>query len=173
MDFLELARSRFSCRVFAPTPLTRPQIESLLEAARWAPNGGNLQPWRFVVVQSPTLRRGLAAAAYSQRFIGDAPAVIVACALPEVSGLHYGERGRTLYCLQDTAAAVQTILLAATALGLGACWVGAFDEDAVSSLLTLPAGWRPVTLVPVGTPRERAPRRHRQPVEEITVWLSS
>ena len=163
-------RQRFSCREFLPDPVPREFIEAMLEAAVWAPNGGNLQPWRFVVVLSPAHRRALAHAAYGQSFVAAAPAVIVICAVPEESARHYGQRGRELYCLQDTAAATENLLLAATQLGLGSCWVGAFDERAVARGLDLPDGWRPVAMIPVGFPAEEAGRRSRRPLAEVTVW---
>jgi nitroreductase len=170
MDASTLFRQRFSCRRYRQDPVPRATIEAMLEAAIWAPSGGNLQPWRFAVVLSPGLRRALASAAYGQSFVAAAPAVIVVCAVPEESARHYGPRGRELYCLQDTAAATENLLLAATELGLGACWVGAFDERAVARELALPDGWRPVAVVPVGFPAEQASSRSRRPLLDVTVW---
>jgi len=170
MSSLKLFQRRFSCRSFAPDPIPRQTLTALLEAARWAPNGGNLQPWRFVVVEDAECRAELAAAAFRQRFLADAPAVIVVCAVPEESGRRYGQRGRELYCLQDTAAAAQSILLAATDLGLGTCWVGAFDEAAVAQCLNIDRGIRPVALIPVGTPTQGPGSRSRLPLDAITSW---
>ena len=81
-----------------------------------------------MVVKQPDLRKRIAAAAHDQDFIETAPVSIVVCAEPERSAARYGNRGAALYCLQDTAAAIQNILLTATAYGLGTCWVGAFDQ---------------------------------------------
>jgi nitroreductase len=145
-------------------------VKAVLEAARWAPNGGNLQPWRFVVVLDAAMRRGIAGAAYGQTFLAQAPVVITVCAVPAESASKYGARGRELYCLQDTAAAAQNILLAATERGLGSCWVGAFDEAAISRVLGLPASWRPVALIALGQPAETEPQRSRRPLDEITLW---
>ena len=170
MDGRTLIRRRFSCRRYGPGPVRRETLEALIEAATWAPSGGNLQPWRFVVVLSAGLRRALAGAAYGQSFVAAAPAVFVVCAVPEESARHYGPRGRDLYCIQDTAAATENLLLAATDLGLGACWVGAFDERAVAQGLDLPDGWRPVALVAVGSPAEEATRRSRRPLSDVTIW---
>jgi nitroreductase len=166
-----LFQRRFSCRDFDPTPLDREVVEAVLEAARWAPNGGNLQPWRFVVVIDPARRRAVAGAAYGQGFLVQAPVVITVCAVPEESATEYGRRGRELYCLQDTAAAAENILLAATELGLGSCWVGAFDEAAISRVLDLSGSWRPVALIALGHPAEAEARRSRRPLAEITRWL--
>jgi len=166
-----LFRDRFSCRTFAPDQIPRAQVEELLDAARWAPTGGNLQPWRFVVVTGAARKTDLAAAALDQVFIATAPVVIVVCALPHQSGRTYGDRGRELYAVQDTAAATQNLLLAATATGLAACWVGAFDEERVRLILGLQRSWRPVALVPVGLPAEVPSRRSRRPLADIVVWL--
>lgn len=161
---------RFSCRRFDSTPLDRETIEAVLEAARWAPNGGNLQPWRFVVVLDPARRSAIAGAAYGQSFLAQAPVVITVCAVAGESASKYGSRGRELYCLQDTAAAAENILLAATDGDLGSCWVGAFDEAAVARVLELARSWRPVALIALGWPAETEPRRSRRPLSDITMW---
>lgn len=168
---IDLFRERSSCRAFAPDPIPRDTVTGLLEAARWAPSGGNLQPWRFVVVTGPARRRELASAALGQAFIAQAPVVIVVCVVVEDSGRVYGDRGRELYALQDTAAATENLLLAATRAGLGACWVGAFDEHRVRRTLDLDPGWRPVAVVPLGRPAEAPGRRSRRPLADIVVWV--
>lgn len=166
-----LYRRRRSCRHFADEPVPRELLLELLEAARWAPSGGNLQPWRFVVVHDADRRRQLVGACLGQGFVAEAPVVIVVCALPEVSALHYGNRGRNLYCLQDVAAATQNMLLRGTELGLGVCWVGAFDEVAVARVLGLEASWRPLVVVPVGWACDHPREGSRLPLERLVVWL--
>jgi nitroreductase len=169
MGILDTIRGRRSVRTFTDDDVTREQIDRLLEAARWAPSGGNLQPWVFVVVTSPEVKAELAAAAFGQKFVADAPAVIgVAAAPPKNSP--YGDRGCQLYCLQDTAAAVQNILLAARDMGLGTCWVGAFDDDAVARGLRLKDDERPVALIPVGVPAGEG-RSDRKPLAEVVRWI--
>jgi nitroreductase len=165
-----LFRRRFSCRAFTAEPLTPAEVEALVEAAVWAPSAGNLQPWRVLVISDRILRQALARAALEQGFVAQAPVVFVMCAVPEESARRYGDRGRNLYCLQDTAAAVENLLLAATDLGLGSCWVGAFDEVAASRALQLPAGWRAVALVPVGHKAEEPGRRRRRPTQEVVLY---
>lgn len=169
-EVMELIKQRRSVRRFRSEPVPEALVRQLLEAACWAPSAGNLQPWKFYVVTDGRAREGLAAGA-DQRFVGQAPVVIVVCAVPERSASHYGERGRSLYCLQDTAAATENILLAATAMGLGGCWVGAFREDMVRMALSLPPGEWPVALIPLGYPatEPRAPRRH--PLETVVQWI--
>jgi len=104
--------------------------------------------------------------------VGQAPVVIVVCADPTRSASRYSGRGSELYCLQDTAAATENILLGVTALGLGACWVGAFDERAATTVLDLPSHLRPVVMIPIGHPSERSVRRTpRRPLSEITTFI--
>lgn len=167
---LETIKKRRSIRRFRNDPVPQEALRELLEAACWAPSAGNLQPWEFYVVTNVALKRDLAAAA-SQRFVGEAQVVIVVCVVPERSAIHYGERGRKLYCLQDTAAAIQNILLAATSLGLGACWVGAFREERVIEALGLHPGKRPVALIPVGYPATEPRPTPRFSVDEVTEWI--
>jgi nitroreductase len=173
MDFWQVLQDRYSVRGFDPAVDVPPEtVARLLEAALRAPSAGNRQPWHFYVVRSPETRQGLAAAAYDQDFVAQAPVAIVVCADAEQSAGRYGDRGRTLYCLQDTAAATEHILLAAVALGLGSCWVGAFDEARAARVLNLPGHRRPVAILPIGKPA-RAPARRtpRQPPEQVVSYI--
>jgi len=167
--FFELIQSRRSIRAFHPDEVPEKLLTKILTAAIWAPTGGNVQPWHFYLVRSQLGREQLAAAALNQGFISQAPAVIVVCADLDLARRSYKQRGITLYCIQDTAAATQNMLLAAHALGLGACWVGAFAEDQVARLLALPPNHRPVALVAIGRPAERpAPPGRRRLLEVFT-----
>jgi len=163
MDVLEAIRGRRSTRAFESEDVSPEIVSKLLDAARLAPSAGNIQPWEFIVVRKPEIKRALAEAALDQTFIEEAPVVIVVCANENRSSYGYGMRGKTLYCIQDTAAAIQNILLAAYSFGLGTCWIGAFREEEAREILKIPHGVRPVAIVPVGVSAE-APlppdRRH-------------
>lgn len=161
---------RRSIRSYTREGISKEDVEALIEAARLAPSAGNLQPWEFVAVTDPEIKRRIAEAALGQYFIAQAPVVIVVCALPSRSAVRYGRRGSELYCLQDTAAAVENILLTAAANGLGTCWVGAFNEERVAKVIRAPRGARPIALIPVGHPAERPPRRPRRSLSEILHW---
>lgn len=167
MDVFDTIKNRRSIRSYDERPVTEAQIETLIEAASFAPSAGNIQPWEFVIVTDPGIKAQLAAAALDQAFIAEAPVVIVVCANETRSQQGYGSRGVNLYCIQDTAAAIQNLLLAAYALGLGTCWVGAFQEHAATSALNLPSHVRPVGIIPVGIPAERRPPRRRRPMTDI------
>jgi nitroreductase len=167
MDVLKAVRGRRSIRAFKSKKVTQETVEQLLNAASWAPSAGNIQPWEFIVVQKPEIKRALAEAALDQTFIEEAPVVIVVCANKNRSSQRYGIRGKTLYCLQDTAASIQNILLTAYSLGLGTCWVGAFREEKAREILKIPQGIRPVAIIPVGYPAETPPPRNKRPISQI------
>ncbi len=141
-------------------------VEKLVDSARWAPSAGNTQPWRFIIVRKPEIKRKLAAAV-GQSFVEEAPIVIVVCADEDRSSMRYGVRGKTLYCIQDTAAAIQNIHLAAYSLGLGTCWIGAFREEEARRILKIPRGVRPVAIIPVGYAAEAPSPRSRRSLSQI------
>jgi len=168
MDVLEAIKGRRSIRAFKSEDVPEEIVNRLIEAACWAPSAGNIQPWEFVIVREGDTKRKLVDAALGQEFIGEAPVVIVICANEERSARGYGSRGKTLYCIQDTAAAIQNIHLAAYAFGLGTCWVGAFSEEHVREALKIPHGIRPVAIIPVGYPNESPqPPRRRSPQQVV------
>lgn len=151
---LEVIFSRFSCRTFSKDPVPSEDRKRLRKAMRWAPSAGNAQPWIFYEILDPQTKKALARVAWNQKFVADAPVVYAVCAVPAVAERAYDDRGRELYVFQDTSAAVMNLIFAATALGYGTCWVGAFDEKKVSMLLNVEPGLHPVALVPVGRPAE-------------------
>ncbi|MBN2493217.1 MAG: nitroreductase family protein [Deltaproteobacteria bacterium] len=166
-SLLDVMRTRRSVRSFRPEAIDDRTIARLLTAATWAPTAGNAQPWYFYVTREEYVRRKLAEAALGQVFVAQAPMVIICCADLERARAAYKLRGETLYCIQDTAAATQNLLLMAHALGLGACWVGAFDENAVIDVLYLPKHHRPLALVPVGYPAQNPVDPGRLPLHKV------
>jgi nitroreductase len=152
MDVLEAIRKRRSVRDFLDREIPPAIVERLEEALIRAPSAGNLQSRRFYFVKDPAVKKRLVRAALGQRFIAQAPLVVVGCADARISR-RYGERGVFLYSIQDVSASIMTMMLAATAAGLGTVWVGAFDEEGVSGALDLPDHLRPVAIVPVGYPK--------------------
>jgi nitroreductase len=173
MDFWQVLDKRRSVRDFdSSVEVSDEAVERLLQAAIQAPSAGNRQPWHFYVVRDAKVRQGLAGAAFGQSFVAEAPVAIVVCADPEQSAARYAQRGRDLYCLQDTAAAAEHILLAAVSLGLGGCWVGAFDEGRAAKVLGLPSTLRPVAILPIGKPAgESGIRTSRRAVREVASFV--
>src|SRR5664280_1693096 len=135
MEFTEVLAKRRSVRHFNnKLDIAEADVRALIEAAVTAPTAGNIQPWRFTVVRSAEARERLAAALH-QRWATAAPVVIVVSVDPRPCAARYSDRGERLYCIQDTAAAVENILLAAVDKGLASCWIGAFDSEAVQRAL--------------------------------------
>jgi nitroreductase len=155
VEYFEVIARRHSVRTYKPEPLPEEQIVQCLEAARSAPSWRNSQCWRFIIVQDRSVIEQLAA----QRIYGypinnwltSAPAVVVACADPRESGRH----GDLPYWAVDTAIAMENLVLAATALGLGTCWVAGFDEAAICRLLGIPEPIRVVAYTPLGFPADK------------------
>ncbi len=168
MDVFECIMKRRSIRAFKRETIPEDDLLKILNAAIWAPSAGNLQSWEFIIVRNHDKKVQLAEAAYGQYFIVDAPVIIVVCGNKERSASRYGERGSSLYVIQDTAAATQNMLLAAYALGYGTCWVGAFNESEVKEILNLPDHIRPLVIIPIGKPDEKPVAPERMPIEKVT-----
>ena len=162
----ELLGRRQMVRRFRADPVPDEVVERLVRAARRAPSAGHTQPWAFVVVRDTGKRKALAKAALGQRFIAEAPVVIVACADRARSQQRYGEEG-DYYAVLDTGFASLFLLLAVVEEGLGACFVGALDAAEVSRLLELPPPVRPIAVIPVGVPAERPRAMKLRRTEEI------
>ncbi len=171
MEFNELVKKRRSVRSYKQREVSDMMISGLLEAARWAPSAGNLQPWHFVVVKNKEVKEKLAQKAYGRDWLATAPVIIIVCAIPDISAEQYSKRGRNLYCIQDTAAAIQNILLSAKEQGLGSCWVGAFDEDMCSQILGLSERKRPVAMISVGYPAKEQSPPERKALENIVDYV--
>lgn len=167
MDVFDAIKGRRSVRAFKPTPVKEGDLQKILEAAQQAPSAGHCQPLELVVVKDSSQKERLVRAALGQSFIAEAPVVIVVCANVERSLSRYGERGANLYSIQDTAAAIQNIHLAAYALGYATCWIGAFDEGQAAKVVNAPAGIRPVAMIPLGKPAEKPSPPHRVQLEKI------
>lgn len=170
MELSKAIQTRQSIRAFQDKAVPGNVIDTILNAAIKAPSEGNLQPWRFFVVTNERVKQNLAIAALDQMFITEAPVVVVVC-IDLTATAPYGTRGKELYSIQSTAAAIENILLTVTSLGLGACWVGAFREEKVSAILDLDNNVRPVALIPMGYPAEHPPSRGRKLVKDVTFFV--
>jgi len=169
-DCSSMIKSRIAIRKFKNATIPDNDINEIIEIGTKAPSAGNCQPWRIVVVKDTVTREKLAEAAWGQGFVAKAPVILAVCAVPAESKERYGERGETLYVLQDTAALTTSLLLGAHFKGYGACWVGAFDEETVTMVLNVPAEMKPVALITIGIPDGPVPKkRKRRPLSEILV----
>ncbi|HLG24124.1 MAG TPA: nitroreductase family protein [Candidatus Nanoarchaeia archaeon] len=138
MDVAACIRSRRSVRKYKPVDIPWDNVVQILESGRHAPFAGNIQNCKFIVCKNEDKRVAIAEACSKQYWMQDAPIHIVIVAEPEKSERYYGTRGSRLYTIQGAAAVIQNMLLTAHSLGLGACWVGAFDEEEIRRLCNLP-----------------------------------
>jgi len=168
MEVFEAIKKRRSVRNFLEKEIPREKEERLIEALRLAPSAGNLQSRRFYFVKDKDRKEKLAEAAIFQNFISVAPLVVVGCADLRIEK-HYGERGKNIYAICDVAVAIENMMLEATELGLGTCFVGAFDEKKVINILNLPKNLKPIAIVPVGYPDGIPPATDRKPKEELII----
>jgi nitroreductase len=168
MDFLELVEARGSVRSYDPRPVEPEKLARVLEAVRLAPSGSNRQPWRFVVVQEAETRERLVAACANQSFIAGAPVVVAGVGLMPDRVMRCGVPGDPV----DLAIALTHLSLAAASEGLGTCWIGAFDQDAVRDVLGIPKDVRVIELMTLGYPdaAARVRSKTRKSLDEIICY---
>jgi nitroreductase len=172
MEIIGAIKKRRSVRKFDEAKkVTDKQIETLLEAARWAPSAGNLQSYLIVVVQKKRIKEKLAEIANGQDFVAKASVVFVVCGDGKRSASRYGTRGENFYSIQDATLAAYSLWLTAVEMGLAGCWVGAFNEESVIKILGLEKNFRPVAILPVGYPAESPTPPSRRSVSEISKKL--
>ncbi len=166
MSVYELMRQRCSTREFTDQPVERTQILQILEAARVAPSAANHQPWHFIVLQETEIKRQV-----SSHWGDKSPVIIVICG--DHTQSWHRKDGKD-HCDIDIAIAVDHMTLMAAELGLGTCWVCAFNAPRTTEVLELPETLEPIALLPLGYPVELAdPDRHetqRKPLAEIVSW---
>ena len=168
MDLAEAIKKRRSIRKYLTRKVENDKLDRVLEAARLAPSAKNLQEWRFVVVRDEGRRKRLAEAAKGQTFVGEAPVVIAACATVTDYVMTCGQLTYPI----DLAIALEHMVLAAAAEGLGTCWIGAFYEEEVKKILNIPPEVRVVALLPLGYPDESPHPRPRKEIGEIVAFES-
>ena len=164
MDLLEAVKTRRSIRSYQDKPVEEQKLLRILEAARLSPSAVNFQPWDFIVVKDSTAKQRLSKA-YTRPWFAKAPIIIVTCATPEKAWKR--SDGEEFWKI-DAAIATQTLILAATAEGLGTCWIGAFDEKKAKEALGIPENVRVVAMTPLGYAAEQKGQvSERRPLAEI------
>jgi nitroreductase len=166
MDVMEAIRRRRSIRSYAGREVEDEKLNAVLEAGRLAPSANNRQEWKFVVVKDKALRGKLSDAAKGQRFVAEAPVVIVACAVETEKVMSCGQLAYPI----DLAIAVDHMTLKAVEEGLGTCWIGAFYEDKVKSAIGIPENVKIVALLPLGYPASVSSNYMRKPLDEIVCY---
>ena len=166
MDVLEAIKTRRSIRSYLPKEVEREKLDQILEAARLAPSGANRQEWKFIVVTEPGLRRELAGITRGQSFVTDAPVVIAAVATDPKVTTGSGEPAHRI----DVSIAVDHMTLAAHALGLGTCWIGAFDQRGAERVLGVPKTAEVIVLLTLGYAAQEGAFRGRKAIGEIVSY---
>jgi len=150
MDGLNCIFNRRSIRKYLKKPVEFDKIAVILKAGSKAPSAGNLQDYRFIVLTDKVVIRHVANHCTEQYWIAQAPVAIVVCTDIDRTEAYYGLRGQRLYSIQDAAAAMENMLLAAYDLGLGSCWIGSFEEEYISDALNIPDNIRPQGIITLG-----------------------
>lgn len=163
MDVFEAISQRRSIRTFKHTEIEEAKLRKVLEAARLAPSASNRQKWKFVLVRDPETRAKLAGTTYGQQWVGEAPAIVVACATEGKDVMTCGQTTHTV----DVSIACTMMMLEAWEQGLGTCWLGTFSEVGVKKVLDIPPHMRVVTMLPLGYPNEAPSQRPRNAFDEI------
>ncbi len=145
MDVFEAVQRRKSVRSYESKPISAEVMNRVLESARLSPSASNRQPWHFIVVKDMEKKKALSTGIFA-KFLHEAAAIIVACGDEKVSPKWY---------IVDTTIATQTMVLTATAEGLGTCWIGSFNEADVKKLLDIPDGFRVIALLPIGYAKDK------------------
>lgn len=166
MDVLTAIKGRRSIRSYQQTGIEAEKLEKILEAGRLAPSANNTQEWKFILVTKPESKQQLVTAAMGQRFVGEASAVIVACAIESEKVMTCGQYAYSI----DLAIAVAYMTLEAHEQGLGTCWLGAFKEQEVKRLLEIPDNIRVVAMFTLGYPKETPPARPRKNLNQIVCY---
>ncbi|MFH1132860.1 MAG: nitroreductase family protein [Nanoarchaeota archaeon] len=168
MDVFEAIRSRRSIRNYLDKEVDWELLGRVIEAAKQAPSAGNQQNWKFIVVTDKAKRASVSEACLQQYWMQMAPVHIIVCTEPQKARQFYGIRGERLYSIQNCAAAIQNLSLAAHALGLGTCWIGAFDEEMLKRVVGIPDYVRPQAIITLGYPAGKVEEPWEYRVYDVT-----
>ena len=163
MDVFTAISQRRSVRAYKATDVEEDKLKKVLEAGRLSPSSSNRQEWKFIIVKNKEAKKKLANAAFGQGFIGEAPVVLVACATESKAIMACGQPAYTV----DVSIACAFMILQAYELGLGTCWIGAFNEGEVKKILKVPEAIRVVAMTPLGYPNQSPSQRVRKGLNQI------
>jgi nitroreductase len=163
MDFIDLINKRYSVRAYQSNPVEEEKLQQVLGAARLAPTAANRQPIQFIIIHTAGRESDLKRI-YSAGWFCKAPLVICACAVPSQA---WSRMDKKNYGDVDVTIAMDHLILAATSLGLGTCWVAAFDPGAAREVLGLPEGVEPIAFTPLGYPDDRPRPKKRKPLSDL------
>jgi len=163
MEFSELIAKRYSVRAYKPDPVEDGELQQVLQAARLAPTAANRQPFQIIVIHTAGREAELKRIYNSDWFV-QAPLVICACGIPAQSWVRRDGRN---YNDVDVAIAMDHLILAAANVGLGTCWIAAFDATAARRVLHLPDDVEPIAFTPLGYPADQPGPKKRKLLFEL------
>ena len=163
MNFYDAVKTRRSVRQYRGTPVPSEKLDRIWEAVRWAPSACNLQPWRFLLVKSAEMRERTRCVL--QDWVITAPLVVVALGNRTTA---WRRDGVSIHAV-DVAIAMEHLVLAAAAEGLGTCWICAYNRTALQDALGIAPEWEAVAVTPLGYADDPAPRTDRKPLADM-VW---
>ncbi len=169
MELKQAISARYSVRKFLDKEVPIDLIAKILEVARFAPSSGNTQCWKFILVQDKNKKASIANACLEQSWIASAPLLIVVCNQHSKATSLYGKLGK-MFSIQDCAIISSYLQLLAVDNGLGSCWIGAFDNEAVQNILQIPEDIDPEIILALGYPAEEMPQRNRSEIEYLTFF---
>ncbi len=163
MEYLELITKRYSVRSYKPDPVEDDKLEKVLEAARLAPTAANRQPFQIIVIHTAGRQTELRRI-YHREWFASAPLLICACGVPRQGWVRFDNRR---YLEVDVAIVMDHLILAAADLGLGTCWVAAFNSQAAREILHIPDEVEPLIFTPLGYPADQLGQKERKPISDL------
>jgi len=163
VEFSELINKRYSVRAYRPDPIQQQDLQQVLEAARLAPTAANRQPFQLIVIKTQGREADLNRI-YDEEWFVEAPLVVCMCALPTDA---WARKDGKNYADVDATIAMDHLILAAANLGLGTCWIAAFDPAAAREVLRLPDEVEPVAFTPLGYPADQPKTKKRKDVSQL------
>ena len=167
MDFFKVVKQRYSVRSYRPDPVEPEKLQQILEAAQIAPTAANRQAFKVFVIKTEGKQEALKRI-YAKEWFSEAPYVLCVCSIPEKNWLRKDNKN---YSDVDAAIVMDHIILAATALELGTCWIGAFDVQVAREVLGLDETVEPVIFTPLGYPRGAMANRARKSLSDLVTYL--
>jgi nitroreductase len=168
MEFQALIAQRYSVRAYKPDDVSSDKLDKILEAARLAPTANNQQCFKLFVIKTVGYKEELKNI-YNQEWFVQAPYIIGICGIPEGN---WTRRDGKNYNDVDSAIVMDHLILSATALGLGTCWVGDFDSSAARKFLALPLGMESIAFTPIGYPADNAGPKKRKPLDKLVRYIT-
>ncbi|MCX5781041.1 MAG: nitroreductase family protein [Firmicutes bacterium] len=166
MDYLDVIQQRYSVRSYKPDMIEPEKLHTILECARLAPTAANRQAFKIIVVNTAGRREALKKI-YPRDWFVEAPYVLGVCSVPSQNWVRADKKN---YSDVDAAIVMDHIILAATALKLGTCWIAGFDALAAQEILELDPTWEPVAFTPLGYPSDTPKKKVRKTIEELVIY---